>query len=260
MMKKTLITTLVLFCGLIVTNSAHAAISFDASSSVSKTVITTYSWNHTVGGGCTNPIIFIEVLERATTLRAATATYNGVAATQIWDISNSAVNARSIGFYVVNPATGQGTSTVTYTSGSVSNSAGVGMSFCGVNQATPIDASSTAADTSLQPSSTVTVTNANEWLVDGVASVVTGQTLTATSTQTSTFAASIGTGYGGTSYAGPKSSNYKMAWDLSGSTGRAWAIGAASFIPVVAAGNPAQTSTILSVRGAFTCRGKFTAL
>jgi hypothetical protein len=126
---------------------AHAAVSFDAANSSSITNDTALAWSHTVGGGCTNPILLICVnWQDATLTQSPSVTYDSVGATLIAAITNtSAGDFRTEFWRLVAPTTGS-SQTVSVTLPDTMNSvAGGSASYCGVDQATPLGTPASAA-------------------------------------------------------------------------------------------------------------------
>lgn len=114
---------------------------------------------------------------------AVSATYNGVSLTQVSFFNDGTGNWQWTG-YLIAPATGSNTLSVTRTGGgnmSISCS-----SYTGVDQTTPIDDSATdvfKASSTSHTTASVTVGNANNWLINGFRNVD-GRTITSS---TATF-------------------------------------------------------------------------
>jgi len=109
-------------------------------------------------------ILIVGVFTNGST-SALSVTYNGVSLTQLALITDAGNNKQGF-YYLVNPSSGSNTLSVTRTGGT--NVSVVASSYSGVDTANPIDDYSTDTGTSATTSwtcSSVTVSNANNWLV-----------------------------------------------------------------------------------------------
>jgi len=141
------------------------AIAFDASSNTELSAnLTSYSQSHTCSGS--NRILFVGVNAIDTPYNQITGvTYNGVSMTLI----DSRFKASDRGTYLyrlIAPATGANNITVSASSGTRFSLDGI--SFTGVDQTTPIDVSTTQESASTTITQTVTVANANSFLVSSM--------------------------------------------------------------------------------------------
>lgn len=146
------------------TSQAHAAIGFDASTTVVDG--TTATTTITVGNN-TNRILVIAMANALSSATGTTVTVNGNAATLITSAVGGTQNRSCQLFYYLNPPTGS--NSVSSTNPNLSTGIFVA-SYYGVNQSTPIDttASSSVSSPNAFVTSTITTTVANDWLVDGV--------------------------------------------------------------------------------------------
>jgi hypothetical protein len=144
------------------------AIAFDAVSSTTGISVTTTTFSHVCTGS--DRLIFITAHGGDGTAADRTltaASYNAVAATSSWTVEDGAWNGSS-GYYLVAPATGSNTVSVTYGGNCFNTSCGA-VSFTGVDQTTPVGSSATATGTSTTPTVTVTKDNASDWIIATVA-------------------------------------------------------------------------------------------
>jgi hypothetical protein len=178
-MKKLWIGILAVSC---IPLFAHAAISFDASSSVA--VGTTATTTITIGSG-TNRMLIITAVNGASGATGTTVSVNGTDATLLFATSTA---ARSCAIFYY-PAPPSGVVNVS-SSNPTASSWILASSYAGVNQSTPFDVTTSGSVGSPTTNATITITTtvANDWLVDAIARVtLTGfgasQTLIATSSQ-----------------------------------------------------------------------------
>lgn len=141
--------------------AAEAAITADAATSASTAAATatTLSWSHTVSGS--DRILIVGVSVNGNTA-VSTVTFAGTALTNIASANQGSSVSVSL-WYLVNPAAGTGTVTVT-TSGSARFVAGA-VSYTGVNQSSPLGTAVT--DKGSASSASLTTTSvANDLVVD----------------------------------------------------------------------------------------------
>lgn len=105
------------------------AISFDAASTTTSGSAT-FSWNHTCTGAT---VLIVFIGETSATARSATGiTYNGVAMTEVVDLSESGSQIGIAAYYLFNPTTGTNSIAVTM-SGTASTFRGKAISLKGVD-------------------------------------------------------------------------------------------------------------------------------
>lgn len=111
-------------------------------------------------------ILFVGVFGNGA-MTAVSATYNGVAMTQLFYMNGTDGGSNDqVVFYLVNPASGSNTLSVSRTGGA--NLSIVASSYSGVDTTTPIDAYSTEGSNSTattHASNSTTVGSSNNWLV-----------------------------------------------------------------------------------------------
>src|SRR5437667_7571975 len=182
----------------------------------------TTTWAHTTSG--TNRVLVVGVSWANITTRTVTSVTYGV---QTMTSAGSAVNAGNAGaqiFYLVAPAVGSNTVTVTL-SGSANSLVGGAVTLTGVNQTTPLGIFASATGSSTTPSVTVT-SNTGETVIDTV-SLTSSGAMTVSGGQTQQWqAGTSGRGAGSTK---PGASSPTMSW---ASGNFAWAIGAVGVKPV----------------------------
>lgn len=152
------------------------AIAFDAAvSSQDNTGTGTSTWTHTCSGS--NRILLIGFMPSGGSV-SGTPTYNGVGMTQIGTFSLAGtVFQNCYLYYLIAPATGANTVSVSYTGASYMYSASA--SYTGVDQSSPIDVSGNAIATSTSLSKSLTTTVNNDWLVGFFGEGSTGTSLSA---------------------------------------------------------------------------------
>lgn len=190
---------------LLVAPQAHAAIQFDASSTINSTGFAagaTFTGTHVTGGG-TNMFmvmcseIFMDVAPAGT---ISSASYNSVALTQA---STTYIgNMRVDEWYLIAPASGSHTTSMTVT-GNTDDRRSVWATYSGVAQTSPVDSVTSNLGTTAAIATTTRTTVANDMLEDCVSHFGTqklvqgaGQTLISTSTVSSS---EIGASYEATS-------------------------------------------------------------
>src|SRR3989442_7436342 len=204
-----------------ITVSVLAPTAGEVSSSQTGGTSTT-TWAHTTSG--TNRVLVVGVsCANITTRTVGSVTYDNVAMT----IAASAVNAGNAGaeiFYLVAPAAGSNTVSVTL-SGSANSLVGGAVTLTGVNQTTPLGTFASATGSSIAPSVNAT-SNTGETVIDTV-SLTSSGAITVFGGQTQQWqAGTSGRGAGSTK---PGASSVTMSWN---SANLAWAIGAVGVKPV----------------------------
>jgi len=138
-----------------------------------KATVSNYSFNHTVSAG-DNRILIVNVGARgasSTNIAISGITYGGVALTKatsgFYNGGSDAANASAEQWYLVAPAVGTGSISITYT-GTVSHSAATSISAFNVNQTSPLNVSGNGNGTASNPSVAVTTTVNNCFVVDSV--------------------------------------------------------------------------------------------
>lgn len=239
-----MIKFLILF--LLIANSAMAAIAIDTpSGSTSGTGVgaASLTFSHTATGGSTS-VIFVNANSGTTGSHGVVTgiTYNTVSLpTKVWAATESGLQYRTEGWYLLQPAAGAHNVVVTYTTGSGGDDAGAGaISFTGVDQTTVQHNSTTKEQTSATPS--ITITSATGDVV--LATIATdSSTLTTTSPATEAWkAVNVGSdsSFGSSTTSGAAS--VSPAWAI---TSNPCEMGGTSIIPA-AAGAVSITSVINS--------------
>jgi hypothetical protein len=229
---------------------SHAFIAHDANSHSSETAAATVSWTHTTGS-LTNGILILGAdFAGLNTATSASGTYAGQPLTQIGFFTGYNGYRKIWLGYIINPASGSNTASVTFagSSGTVATF-GIGVTFSGVNQTTPIDSSlvTNTSSSSASVSLNITTINANAWIVDFYDNYTTSSvTPSPTSPQVDIYhLPNFGVGPGndgvGMSYQGPvvTPASTSDGWSATGTGAAAlsWALGAFSLNPAVAATN-----------------------
>lgn len=146
---------------------AGDSIGFDAASSaIQTTTATSISWSHTTGIG-DKRLLLVAVsvhLASGTPTTVTGITYGGVPLTQVTTALYSATTpqVRTYVFRLVNPASGANTVTVDFAAPTLSIAGAV--TYTGVDQTTPIQASNTATGSGTTASVSVTVTGSGRWI------------------------------------------------------------------------------------------------
>ena len=172
--------------------SALAAIAFDSAATKAVTNAASASWSHPVGTGTSTVLIVgLSTEDTSTTSLAVSAiTYNGVAMTAVASSTATAGSStldRTQLFYLLNPAAGAHTVSITF-GGAVNGVSAGSVSLSGVAQSAPSAAAINTATSGTAISASVTVATAGSWLVDAVNSGSGNATFTAGSGQTSRWA------------------------------------------------------------------------
>lgn len=216
-------------CGIIGVEIKAEVIEFDAgTASGIKTAYTNFTFTHTCSTG-NNRLLVITVQERGATadddLTVTGITYNSVAMTKaigrLDADSPTTGSLRSEIWYLVAPATGSNTVSVT-TTGTVTSGCAFAASFTGVNQTSPVDITGGANGKGQASPITVTVTtvSTNAWLIDSLYNKISPGSLTKGANQT-LVAAEQGPNAGGdsadSSYKGPLASgSNSMSYTFAG--------------------------------------------
>lgn len=153
-----------------------AAIAFD---NVSTSTFTgsgsSFSWSHTSTGS--NLALYVGISSILRTVSSVT--YNGTAMTKAIQQQGASGDVYSTGMYLANPSTGANTVSVTLSASDLESFGGA-ITLTGVDQTTPVNASSSAPAFS----DSVTVGQENSWIVDNLG-VAQGSSLTVGAGQTS---------------------------------------------------------------------------
>jgi hypothetical protein len=203
--------------------SASAAISYDAVASRTATNAASASWTHTVGTGTDRILIVGLATEDTSTsvLNVSAITCNGVAMTAV---SNSTATAgsstfdRSQLFYILNPASGSNTISVTW-GGAVNGVSAGSISLSGVTQSAPSVAAIASATSGTTISANVAVATAGSWLVSVANSGASNAVLTAGSGQIKRWGVGQTNSGGAGSTAAPASTGtVSTSWTASSSS------------------------------------------
>jgi RHS repeat-associated protein len=197
----------------------------------------TKTWSHTTSSGDNRLLVLSADLWQDTpgTGTVTSASYNGVAMTKATNIRKDGMESEI--WYVVNPASGAHTLSVTVT-GATDSIKLSASTFTGVDQTTPYVASNTATGESGNPSVSRTTTVANSLLV---ATLSRYSTTAATTNKTSLYNNATGETVGASSYqvtatTGSYSDTY------TGSSATDWSMVASEFRPATAGGGGGTTS------------------
>lgn len=151
-------------------SSAYNTIGFDSQSSTSSSsAVSSISWTHTTGVTGSDKILLVsvDVFRTNTPATVSSVTYDGTALTQVATaLYSTNPQVRSYVYYLVNPAIGTKTITITL-SASTSNVVGGSVTYTNVNQTTPILTSSYASASSATPSVGLTASGTNSKVLFG---------------------------------------------------------------------------------------------
>ena len=183
---------------------------------------TSVSWSHTTGSG-SNRMMIVGVSIRTTTVSVSGITYGAQSLTFIRADTHSGGFVRSELWYLIAPASG--TATVTVTLSGTSRATGGSCTYTGVAQTSPIDANAGGSGKSGSPSQSITVNTANSWLLGHIAVTGSGKTITSEGSgqtmrwdQVTSGGAAADHNRGHGSDKGPVSTgSQSMSWGLSGS-------------------------------------------
>lgn len=138
------------------------AIARDASSSATTAGATSLTWAHTCTG--TDRILILAIGMNADT--TCTATYNGVAMTEIGNAQRSAGGVKTFLFYLINPSTGSNNIVASFGASTGADSGAV--SYTGAKQSGQPDSfTATFNDATTSFNVATTVVASNCWLVGG---------------------------------------------------------------------------------------------
>lgn len=212
---------------LLLAGNVYGAIAFDAAASNGTPSANPVTWTHTCTGS--NLVLYVGVDVHIPLGGSITsASYNGVAMTLIISTqgSNGVSNTGFLNgiFYLANPATGAHTVSVSFAGGAASAEGG-SISLTGVDQTTPVDASSCTTSVTGEPSVTLTTIANNSWALDNVDSFSGTATVGAGQTAQWNNALNSGSSIGPITPAGATT----MTWS---GLSVGWAQCAASFCPV----------------------------
>lgn len=129
---------------------SHAAVAFDASATATNNNVGSLTIPLTIGGGCTQPILQVCLAwNDAVVTQATGVTYNSVAMTFVGGTVAAEGVYRVEMWRLVNPATGSSHNVVaTLPDSSINTIVGAVLSYCGVDQTTPLGTPATAASDS----------------------------------------------------------------------------------------------------------------
>lgn len=239
---------------LLFASTAHAAITFDAtSSSPFFTSSSTMQWAHTVGAGSNSVLIVVATQNNSST----GVSYDGMALTKIIQTTIPADGSeRTEIWYLVNPPSGTHNVSTTFSSAFTAGQDG-SYSFFGVSQTNPIDATGTFSIGSGNTASiTLTPTVAGDEIIDGISLQTFSQTnFAAKAGQTLNYSTPLGGG----GNPGAASSYKTNPTSLATSTGYTWtgletvAQAAVSLLP--ATSNPSAPSILSIASGKLTVAG-----
>ena len=191
----------------------------------------TISWTHTTGSGA-NRIMIVGVSIKSSTVSVSSVSYGAQNLVFIRNDTNSN-GIRSELWYLTAPNSGTATVTVNLTNSA--NATGGSATYTGVSQTSPIDSNNGGTGASSSPSSSLTVSTSNSFLVSNVAINGSATISAEGSGQTPRWdqsAANIVRGHG--SEEGPDGTGPQMmSWTLSGSA--VWAVSTVAFKPVTSA-------------------------
>lgn len=204
------------------------ALAIDAVSSTSGNGAGPFSWSHTCSGS--DRVLFVGISHYDSSDTVSGVTYNSVAMTAVPSGATNNGQFYVSLWYLIAPATGSNTVSVTFTGGVFDFKAG-SVSFTGADQTTPLGTAVTATGSSTTPS--VTVTSATGEIVLDTLVIVHSGTLTVDGSQAQRWNGTGGSGFikgGGSTESGAASTT--MSW--SNSTSQDWAIVGVPVKPVAA--------------------------
>jgi hypothetical protein len=202
--------------------SASAAITFDAVASKAATNGASTTWTHTTGTGTDRILIVGLATEDTSTsvLNVSTITYGGVAMTAVANSTATAGSStydRAQLFYLLNPASGTNTISVTW-GGAVNGISAGSISLAGVAQSAPSTAAINSATSGNTISANIAVATAGSWLVSVANSGASNATLTPGSTQTKRWGLGQSNSGGAGSTATPATGTVSTTWTASSSS------------------------------------------
>lgn len=208
-------------------------LAFDAVSSGEGSGAGPFSFSHTTSGADRLLLVLTMVVDTIDTVSSVT--YNSVGLTAIPSFATANGLYRVAGHYLVAPATGANTVSVSVTGG-VNDFGAMAISFTGAHQTVPLGTAANATGSSTTPS--VNVSSAADEIVVDMLNIVHSGALTVGAGQTQRVS-DIGPN-GFAKYAGstePGSATTTMSWSHPSSS-QTWAIGAVPVKPAAAAGQP----------------------
>ncbi|GAC1574870.1 MAG: hypothetical protein NVS3B9_6980 [Candidatus Doudnabacteria bacterium] len=212
----------------------------DTYSTATSTSLTVTNWSHTVTSAGADRILIVSLGSRnsCTNSPLTSVTYNGVALTNLAAIlQNPALSYYSEVWYLVNPASGTHTISVTSANGGCEYLEAVASSWTGVNQTVPFG--TLATSTNSTPLTTVTLNLINTQTTDvGFLALSTNNSATATFNSPATVIGSV-------TQTGASMKNYiSQTPGLSGSTAMTFNTGSFSEWVAIAAPLRGSSSTI----------------
>lgn len=193
----------------------------------------TESWSHTCTGS--DRLLVVSVMlwqDVAGTGTISGITYNGVAMTKAQGVTNGAMRAEI--WYLANPASGANNVSATIV-GATDDRKFRSVSYTGVDQASPLDASNSASAGTGNPSVAVTTIADNCWVQDAVAKFGTG-VATVGGGQTAVMNDVTGNTLGAGSYEGSKTPAGSVTMDWTQASANDWVSVAMSFKPSTSSG------------------------
>ncbi|ATC64553.1 hypothetical protein CMV30_11640 [Nibricoccus aquaticus] len=202
--------------------STSAAITFDAVASKAATNGSNTSWSHTTGSGTDRILIVGLATEDTSTsvLNVSAITYGGVALTAVANSTATAGSStydRTQLFYLLNPASGTNTISVTW-GGAVNGISAGSTSLAGVTQSAPSVAAINSTTSGNTISANIAVATAGSWLVSVANSGASNATLTAGSTQIKRWGLGQSNSGGAGSTASPATGTVSTSWTASSSS------------------------------------------
>jgi hypothetical protein len=167
-MRRILVLLFVLFA-----TSAHAAVTFDDITSADVDALAQATFNHTVDGGCTTPIIIVTAVWYSSTTALTGVTVEGAPAIFVSGATNTDATRRVEMWRLTGVATGVNEIVIDW--GGLASGVAAASSYCGVHQTVPLGTPATATGVTTTP--TVAVTSAADELV--IDALGTGGTATA---------------------------------------------------------------------------------
>ena len=213
------------------------ALAVDAVTEASGSGAGPFTWSHTCSGSNRILMVGVSYYDSGDTISALT--YNSVSMTVVPSSTVSNGQYTSTLYYLVAPATGSNTVSVTFTGGVFDFKAG-SISYTGGDQSAPLGTAATATGSSTTPSVTVT-SAAGEIVMDNLTIAHSG-TLTVDGSQTQRWNGTGGTGFikGGASTEDGAAS---VSMDWANSTSQDWAFVGVPIKPVITASGIHQLST-----------------
>jgi Tfp pilus assembly protein PilX len=227
--------------GIINYNGGASSVAQDSASSISRNNDDNFTFAHTVTTTGSNLLLLVGVVIRQDASQTVNyVRYNAQDLTKMGDMNTTGLRVEL--WQLANPATGSNNVEVDVTGSKTGIVAGA-ISFTGVDQTTPVEASDFTQCGSGSPATTsVTTLTNNAWLVDILGATKSSSVSPTGSGHTSAWSAATGgmmssRVLGASAYNGPQSpaGSYSVDWSLS-STPRNWCLGAAAIKPASSAG------------------------